>query len=123
MTRALAFGAEDRAFTYDALNRLTRETWTVTGANVGTFFYTGHFIAYVYDAHSRRIETADRTGAVTRFAYDTDDRLLQVTLPNGRVIDVENDVALKARLRHDRPARALPLVNRSGVNPPIDFQG
>jgi YD repeat-containing protein len=114
-TSASANSPETRVFTYDALNRVAREEWTATAAQFQSFVYTGHFIAYTYDAHGRRTSVTDRTGAVTQFAYDSDDRLLSTTLPNGRVIAVDNDrqgrpvkyrfpSALETRLTYDTGA-------------------
>jgi len=66
-------------FTYNSFNQITQKTYS-TGAQVN----------YSYDGHRNLSMIQDQRGT-TAFSYDTADRLLQVTYPNGRYVKYSYD--------------------------------
>ncbi|WP_370943269.1 RHS repeat-associated core domain-containing protein [Amycolatopsis sp. cg5] len=64
---------------YDALNRLTKARFGVTGATAQSE------LTYAYDAVDRPASITDTAGGTTSYTYDARDRTASVTSPNGTV--------------------------------------
>ena len=97
-------------YTYDALDRLTREAITDAVLGDRTFDYT-------YDAVGNRLTRNDSAAGLTEYSYDANDRLLTETL--GRRADA---VHLRRQRQHVVAGeRHGPRVLQLGLRQPPDL--
>lgn len=71
-------------YSYDGLNRLIEEVKELTNTGAGNGTVTDAIATrYAYDDNSRLTEITDANNHVTRFAYDALNRQVEVRLHNG----------------------------------------
>ncbi|MFN0125106.1 MAG: FG-GAP-like repeat-containing protein [Verrucomicrobiales bacterium] len=133
----------DREFTYDQARQLTRagtaaapETYAYSPAGNRTASHLSAFhrhnamsqpleddtFAYAYDANGNLTsKTRKSDGAVTSFAYDAFDQLVQVTLPGGATVACRYD-GLGRRIESASDAD-LRRILYDGMNRYLEFDG
>jgi len=101
-------------FTYDAMNRLLEISYPDSALDVSYGYDAGAFgkgrltsmmdaaglVEYAYDQRGNLVSetrTIDGDQFITTFAYDSSDRLVQITYPSGMVIDYQLDTAGQIR--------------------------
>jgi RHS repeat-associated protein len=99
---ATATASGTTTFSYDALNRLTREslpdasstTYTYDGlGNLSSLTDPGGRLAYTYNAVNLLTSVTEPSGARTSFSYDAADNRTATTYPNGVTITQAYDAA------------------------------
>jgi YD repeat-containing protein len=82
-----------RNLSYDALNRLSTDTWVVGGSTVDTLSFT-------YDAKGNLLTASNNNGIYT-FSYDALDRITNVSEPFSASLSFSYDAVGNRTVVHD----------------------